>query len=184
MADNSREGWVDWTGGPTPQGRGQRRTKNYEGPVKSFDDGDWGSDIISYRIVTAADDRGYGNGAEGAVTSSGQATIELSKNLGELKPDELAIAADGGDLIERLRRRFDGDHERGCEGRYYICSCGYDDGLAALMNEAAARLASQEETIRADEEALRECLSVFADPRFTDRGGYADMIRARLSARQ
>lgn len=37
------------------------------------------------------------------------------------------------------------------------------------------------ERVRVLEAALRECLSVFADPRFTDRGGYADMIRAALN---
>lgn len=48
------DGWIEWSGGPTPQGYGQRRTRNYESGVKSFDDDDWGSDIIAYRVATPA----------------------------------------------------------------------------------------------------------------------------------
>jgi len=38
-----------------------------------------------------------------------------------LKPDELV-------LTERLREIYhSSDHERGCQGREYACTCGYDD---------------------------------------------------------
>ena len=48
------------------------------------------------------------------------------------------------DLIERLRAGQNGDHERGCEGRTYTCSCGYDDRLQAAAWEAADHIASLE----------------------------------------
>lgn len=44
------------------------------------------------------------------------------------------------DLVERLREYASDDHERGCQGRYYDCSCGYDDKRDPLINEAAARI--------------------------------------------
>lgn len=44
------------------------------------------------------------------------------------------------DLVERLREYASDDHERGCQGRYYDCSCGYDDKRDPLMNEAADRI--------------------------------------------
>lgn len=30
------------------------------------------------------------------------------------------------DIVERLREYAEDDHERGCAGRCYDCSCGYD----------------------------------------------------------
>lgn len=42
------------------------------------------------------------------------------------------------DLIERLRTiSTHDDHSRGCQGREYSCTCGYDDRWAALTTEAA-----------------------------------------------
>ena len=41
------------------------------------------------------------------------------------------------DIVERLRVYINDDHERGCQGRYYDCSCGYDDKRDPLMTEAA-----------------------------------------------
>ena len=46
-------------------------------------------------------------------------------------------------LVDRLTRRFDGDHDRGCDGRNYACSCGYSDGMDALCDEAAAVIQAQ-----------------------------------------
>jgi hypothetical protein len=41
------------------------------------------------------------------------------------------------DIIERLRGYARDDHERGCNGRYYDCSCGYDKKRDPLLIEAA-----------------------------------------------
>jgi hypothetical protein len=42
------------------------------------------------------------------------------------------------DIVERLRTFYTSeDHERGCKGREYDCSCGYDDNGYALITEAA-----------------------------------------------
>lgn len=49
------------------------------------------------------------------------------------------------DLVERLRDYAKDDHERGCQGRYYDCSCGYDDKRDPLMNQAADRIEQLEE---------------------------------------
>lgn len=41
------------------------------------------------------------------------------------------------DIVERLRAYAGDDHERGCQGRYYDCSCGYDDKRDPLLTQAA-----------------------------------------------
>jgi len=41
------------------------------------------------------------------------------------------------DIVERLRIYATDDHERGCQGRCYDCSCGYDDKRDPLLKEAA-----------------------------------------------
>ena len=41
------------------------------------------------------------------------------------------------DIVERLREYAEDDHERGCAGRCYDCSCGYDSKRDPLLNEAA-----------------------------------------------
>ena len=43
-------------------------------------------------------------------------------------------------IVERLRTYAVEDHERGCRGREYDCSCGYDDKRDPLMTEAAAEI--------------------------------------------
>lgn len=48
------------------------------------------------------------------------------------------------DLIERLRRAHNDDHERGCDGRTYVCSCGYDHAIFAAADEAADRITALE----------------------------------------
>lgn len=53
------------------------------------------------------------------------------------------------DIVERLREYADDDHERGCAGRCYDCSCGYDGKRDPLLKEAADEI----ERLRA---ALRE----------------------------
>ena len=44
------------------------------------------------------------------------------------------------DIVERLRDYVLDDHERGCQGRCYDCSCGYDGKRDPLMGEAAAEI--------------------------------------------
>lgn len=39
-------------------------------------------------------------------------------------------------LSERIVLHLANDHKRGCDGRCYTCSCGYDEAADALMNEA------------------------------------------------
>ena len=41
------------------------------------------------------------------------------------------------DIVERLRIYATDDHERGCQGRCYDCSCGYDEKRDPLLKEAA-----------------------------------------------
>ena len=41
------------------------------------------------------------------------------------------------DIVERLRIYATDDHERGCQGRCYDCSCGYDAKRDPLLKEAA-----------------------------------------------
>lgn len=61
------------------------------------------------------------------------------------------------DLVERLQTARDDDHERGCQMRFVVCSCGYDDLTARAVAEAADRI----EALQA-EVALHECLNVSA----------------------
>jgi len=118
MTDNSREGWI---AGTPPAGFEIAEVK-YDQNIQGYDR------VIAYRVVPAADDRGDGNEAAcGVVTASGQATIELSKKLGEL-PDELAIA------VERVSRFADLLHDQ------------HSDDAKALRL-ILSRLASQEAEI-------------------------------------
>ena len=42
------------------------------------------------------------------------------------------------DIVKRLHLYARDDHERLCQGREYVCSCGYDDKRDPLLEEAAA----------------------------------------------
>jgi hypothetical protein len=44
------------------------------------------------------------------------------------------------DIVERLRSYASDDHERLCQGREYICTCGYDAKRDPLLAEAAAKI--------------------------------------------
>ena len=46
------------------------------------------------------------------------------------------------DIVERLLDYAKDDHERGCNGRQYDCSCGYDEKRDPLMVEAAKTIES------------------------------------------
>jgi hypothetical protein len=64
------------------------------------------------------------------------------------------------DIVERLRSYASDDHERLCQGRYYNCSCGYDDKRDPLMTEAAVEI----ERLRAElAEAERQIERMYED---------------------
>jgi hypothetical protein len=44
------------------------------------------------------------------------------------------------DIVERLHEQRASDHVKGCDGRCYACSCGYDAATDALLKEAAAEI--------------------------------------------
>lgn len=74
----------------------------------------------------------------------------------------MATDFDYGALIERLRLIYEDDHERGCDGRCYACSCGYDEANEATAKEAAEALSTQAARIaelEAETARLREILS-------------------------
>ena len=48
------------------------------------------------------------------------------------------------DIVERMREYASDDHERGCQGRYYDCTCEYDGKRDPLLEEAADRIAQLE----------------------------------------
>lgn len=61
---------------------------------------------------------------------------------------------DSTDIVERLRTARDDDHERGCQMRFALCSCGFDDKCARTAGEAA-------DTIKALREQLAEARAAF-----------------------
>ncbi len=52
----------------------------------------------------------------------------------------MATDEDVAALVERLCAAEGDDHERGCQGREYACTCGYDAGLYKAIGEAAATI--------------------------------------------
>ncbi|RYG87655.1 MAG: hypothetical protein EON59_06800 [Alphaproteobacteria bacterium] len=58
------------------------------------------------------------------------------------------------ELVE-LKAVADGDHDRGCQGREYVCSCGYDDRLAAAAEQAAQAI----ERLEAERDELQRQVS-------------------------
>jgi hypothetical protein len=72
-----------------------------------------------------------------------------------------------GELFERLRAIFrSDDHKRGCQGREYSCSCGYDARIQALAEEAAAaltRLIAERDGLAGHVEQLVELLDIIKE---------------------
>jgi hypothetical protein len=60
------------------------------------------------------------------------------------------------DLIERLKEGTHGDHDRGCEGRQYSCTCGFDQRVWDAGTEAASRLAALQQRVEELERKLRD----------------------------
>ena len=69
-----------------------------------------------------------------------------------------ALALDGqeGEVEKRLRDRLGEDHARGCEGRHYTCSCGFDSETDALVTKAADAIAQ----LRAERDEARQSAKV------------------------
>ena len=44
------------------------------------------------------------------------------------------------DIVDELLDFTTRDHERGCTGREYVCSCGYDNEIEAAVKKAAAEI--------------------------------------------
>ncbi|WP_050577734.1 hypothetical protein [Sinorhizobium meliloti] len=107
---------------------------------------------------------------------------------------------DRKDLVERLRNISRGDHERGCQGREYVCSCDYDETSWKTAEEAASEI----DRLRRELEEARKALEPFANeaaelavgitddcvyalPRFPELGlsGFdvGDLRRARAALR-
>ena len=59
------------------------------------------------------------------------------------------------DIVERLRIYATDDHERGCQGRCYDCSCGYDEKRDPLLKEAADEIERLHAALIADDQTLR-----------------------------
>lgn len=56
----------------------------------------------------------------------------------------LSATADVWVLVERLLDiSQNDDHARGCQGRQYTCTCGFDDRAFATADEAASLIQSQ-----------------------------------------
>lgn len=51
-------------------------------------------------------------------------------------------------LVERLDILIKDDHERGCQGRYYSCTCGYDNDCSQAMQDAKSRIEALEAALR------------------------------------
>ena len=52
------------------------------------------------------------------------------------------------DIVERLRDHRAEDHTRGCHGREYSCSCGYDIQTDVLLGAAADEIERLREALR------------------------------------
>ena len=58
------------------------------------------------------------------------------------------------ELSERLRKDAETDHARGCQGRCYECTCGWNDERDKMVLEAAEFLLDQAEKIALLKKAL------------------------------
>lgn len=62
-------------------------------------------------------------------------------------------------LIERLITAKDDDHERGCQMRFAMCTCGFDDACARTAGEAADAILA----LGRERDALRSQVHQLAD---------------------
>ncbi len=73
--------------------------------------------------------------------------------------------------VERLRSYATEDHDRGCHGREYSCSCGYDDQRDPLLVGAADEIARLRAALR---DIIQDSFSVYA----------IDVARAALEGKE
>ena len=81
------------------------------------------------------------------------------------------------DLVERLITARDDDHERGCQMRFVVCSCGYDDQTARAVGDAKDRieaLTQQLEKSERNSDAKSRTIDAMAD--------HKDELLARIEA--
>jgi hypothetical protein len=91
------------------------------------------------------------------------------------------------DIVERLRSYASDDHERLCQGRYYNCSCGYDDKRDPLMTEAAAeieRLRAALEPKPLDENAPKDRMLIGLERPPCEDKTYYSMVQWREDTQQ
>lgn len=73
------------------------------------------------------------------------------------------MSEDRKELADRLEEAFDfEDHERGCAGRCYECSCGYDLRAAEVAREAVRALRQEPSGWQPIETAPKDGCSVLA----------------------
>ena len=63
------------------------------------------------------------------------------------------------DIVERLRAVEVTDHERGCQGREYTCTCGWDERVWKTSVEAADEIEKLRAALEATKAKLRIALS-------------------------
>ena len=80
------------------------------------------------------------------------------------------------DIVAELLDFTTRDHERGCTGREYVCSCGYDNDIEAAIKKAAAEI----DRLRKENEELKAALREDAERMKADQNAI-DSLRLSLS---
>lgn len=80
------------------------------------------------------------------------------------------------DIAKELRDHASSDHTRGCEGRCYSCTCGYDSGTETVLETGAAEIARLTRELADARDAKRRALAI-ADERSKENVA----LRAQLS---
>ena len=57
-----------------------------------------------------------------------------------------------------MAKLSDDDHARGCQGREYTCTCGYDDRLATLLASQEAEIAELRKALLDARCTIETCL--------------------------
>ena len=89
------------------------------------------------------------------------------------------------DIVEELLDFTTRDHERGCTGREYVCSCGYDNDIEAAVKKAAGeiarlRLSLSEARATGRREGLSEAAKIAEQPiKYTFPDGSPAVTRPR-----
>lgn len=83
------------------------------------------------------------------------------------------------DIVAELRELLNDDHERGCQGREYTCSCGYDVRWGNALGEAADIIEAQSKALAEANGTLKYCEAQWSDERGTMIDKLQD-LRAQL----